>query len=219
MSNVLYEPLPFVWEKNGIEYVVNTSFRIGVQLSLLFEDDEVTERERQYYMIVLLFGNDDGSIREFPQNPDDFSECLEWFMSGWHHDNPSPQKEHNEKVMDYFVDQGRIYADFRHVYGVNLNEADMHWWEFQWMLWNMPDGQSSFMNVIRIRTQKPRRKASKEELDAISRGKSIYGIGKSRTQEYTKEQEKAIDDYDRMMAEIKAKKMDEAKIIEEFRKR
>ena len=38
-------------------------------------------------------------------------------------------------------------------------------------------------------------------------------------QEYTKEQEKAIDDYDRMMAEIKAKKMDEAKIIEEFRKR
>ena len=74
-------------------------------------------------------------------------------MSGWHHDNPSPQKEHNEKVMDYFIDQGRIYADFRHVYGVNLNEADMHWWEFQWMLWNMPDGQSSFMNAIRIRTQ------------------------------------------------------------------
>ena len=62
MSNVLYEPLPFVWEKNGIEYVVNTSFRIGIQLSLLFEDDEVTERERQYYMIVLLFGNDDGSF-------------------------------------------------------------------------------------------------------------------------------------------------------------
>ena len=82
----------------------------------------MTERERQYYMIVLLFGNDDGSIREFPQNPDDFSECLEWFMSGWHHDNPSPQKEHNEKVMDYFIDQGRIYADFRHVYGVNLTK-------------------------------------------------------------------------------------------------
>lgn len=49
MSNVLYEPLPFVWEKNGIEYVVNTSFRIGIQLSLLFEDDEVTERKTVLY--------------------------------------------------------------------------------------------------------------------------------------------------------------------------
>lgn len=218
MNNVLYNNLPYAWEKNGVEYILNTSFCVGVQLSLLFDDEELTGLERMYYITQLLFANKDGTIREFPQNPDDFEECLQWFMSGWHHDKPNPQQEHNEKVMDYYVDQGRIYADFRQIYGINLNTEDMHWWEFQWMLWNMPDGLSSFLNVVRIRTQKPRAGASLEEIKAIKNAKTIYGLGKEKGQEYTKEQEKAIDDYDQMMAEIKAKMIAENEALKEFRK-
>ena len=218
MNNVLYNRLPYIWEKDGVEYILNTSFCVGVQLSLLFEDKELTGLERMYYMTQLLFGNKDGTIRNFPQNPNDFEECLYWFLSGWHHDNPSPQQEHNEKVMDYYVDQGRIYADFRQIYGINLNTEDMHWWEFQWMLWNMPDSQSSFLTAVKIRTQKPREGASAEEIKAIKNAKASYGLEREKIQEYTKEQEKAIDDYDRMMAEIRARKMAENEALIEFRK-
>lgn len=31
-------------------------------------------------------------------------------------------------------------------YGINLNEADLHWWEFMGMLWNMPERQSSLQS-------------------------------------------------------------------------
>ena len=104
MSNVLYEQLPYVWDDGFREYIINTSFRIGVQLSLLFEDNEITDREREYYMINLMFGDGKGNIREFPENPDKFSECLAWFMNGWYHDNPNPKKDHDEKVIDYVGD-------------------------------------------------------------------------------------------------------------------
>lgn len=218
MSNVLYEPLPDCWEKDGRSYIVNTSFRIGIQLSLLFDDNEITERERQYYLLALLFGNEDGSIREFPQDPDEFMECLDWFIGGWYHDNQTEQTKHNEKVMDYYVDQGRIYADFRHIYSINLNEVDMHWWEFQWLLWNMPDEESSFLSVIKIRTQKPRRKAGKEELEAIRRGKTMYGLKTKRKEKLTREQEKAIDEYDKMMSEYRNKRTKEKEALAQFRK-
>ena len=86
------------------------------------------------------------------------------------------------------------------------------------MLWNMPDSQSSFLTAVKIRTQKPREGASAEEIKAIKNAKAIYGLEREKIQEYTKEQEKAIDDYDRMMAEIRARKMAENEALIEFRK-
>ena len=47
--------------------------------------------------------------------------CVEWFLNGWNHDKTADQ-ESNEKIMDFYVDQGRIYADFeRHAYESTCN--------------------------------------------------------------------------------------------------
>ena len=200
MSNVLYEELPTIW--NG--YKVNTWFQIGVQLVLLIEDETIDKRIKPQIMISLLFGNEDGSIRETPETDEEIRSCVEWFLNGWNYDKTADQ-ESNEKIMDFYVDQGRIYADFRQIYHINLNSAQMHWWEFCWLLWNMPRELSSFMQVLEIRTKKPGRKASAEERRQIQKGKQIYGLGEPRREKtYSGSEIAKIDSYDERMRKIRS---------------
>lgn len=199
MNNVLFEPLPTEW--NG--YEVNTDFQVGVQLSLCFEDDDLSEEERTQYAIYLLFCDEKGNLRNFPER-EELEECLKWYMTGWNHDN-SPKSQERERLLDYYVDQGRIYADFRQIYHINLNNCELHWWEFQWLLWNMPHSLSSFMQVIDIRTKKPGRKASADERKAILEAQKIYGLSEKK-KTYTEDQKIKIDEFDEKMKKIKQSK-------------
>lgn len=198
--NVFLEGLPDEW--NG--YQVNTWFQIGIQIALLIEDSEVSEFERQHYLQLLLFGNEDGTIRECPEG-EDFNDCFRWFMGGWNLDRaPKDEENDDERLMDYTVDQGRIYADFKQIYQIDLLDADLHWWEFQWLLWNMPRDRSAFMQAIEIRTKKPRKGATAEERKAIKKAKAIYGLPK-RKPTYSVEEKAKIDAYDKRMEALKNK--------------
>lgn len=209
MSNVLYQPLPD--EYQGVK--VNTDFQIGIQVSLCLEDMELTEDERMRCALYLLFGNDDGTVRELPE---DIEGCFTWFLSGWNHDNKAEDND-KRKVMDFFVDQGRIYADFIQIYGINLNRASMHWWEFCWLLWNMPYKYSSFHQAIEIRTMKPKKGASAEERRAIANAQKVFSLEET-PKEYTEQEKQAIDTYDEMMRQIKERKKTEEQALKEFKR-
>lgn len=216
-NNILYEPLPEEW--NG--YKVNTWFQVGIQVSIMNDDDSLSDYEKSQSLLWLLFGDEDADgnefRREYPQG-EDFKECVTWFLNGWCHDK-SPKQKDRQKVMDYYIDQYRIYADFRQIYGINLNEADMHWWEFCGLLWNMPYKQSSFLRVIEIRTKKIRKGMSKEEKEATKEAQETYSLEQKKSVEYTEEQEQKIDEYDRMMELARKKAEEKEKIIEQFGKR
>ncbi len=218
MNNVFLDELPTKW--NG--YEVNTWFQIGIQIQLLQDDTELSTAEKSELMLQLLFCDEDGSIREFPRTNEELQECITWFMSGWHHDN-IVKIDNQKKVMDFDVDQWRIYADFLQIYHIDLNTVDMHWWMFCGLLWNMPREQSSFMQVLEIRQKKPHKNASAEERKAIELGHKIYDLKKPEVhKEYSTEEKKAIDDYDRWMEEQKKKEQQkkeiESEALKEFNK-
>jgi hypothetical protein len=208
MNNVFLDELPTSW--NG--YEVNTWFQIGIQIQLLKDDEELSQVEKSETILQLLFGNSDGQIREFPPSQEEFQECLNWFMNGWYHDN-DVKSENRIRLMDYDVDQWRIYADFLQIYGIDLREADLHWWAFNGLLWNMPNEKSSFMQVLQIRQKKPHKHASAEERKAIDLGHKIYDLKKKTVhKEYSSEEKKAIDDYDAWMESIKRQKAQKKEI-------
>lgn len=198
MNNILLDPLPTEYE--GCR--VNTSFRIGIQLCLLQEEVDLSATERYAIIRELLFGEPDGNIRKTPEN---LHECIKWYLTGWEHDNHVPSEEPNKRMMDYDIDQYRIYADFLKIYGIDLNTADMHWWVFQGLLWNMPHEQSSFMQCLEIRGKKPRKNASTEERNAISKAHKRFDLPE-RPKVYTSEEERKIDEFDRMREEAKKNK-------------
>lgn len=198
MSNVLYEPLPEEWHG----YPINSFFQIGIQIYLASEDSSLMDFERVQIIKELLFP------AEAPP-PEEMQECIGWFLNGWCHDRSLQEKE-KRKLLDFNRDQWRIYADFRQNYGINLNEADIHWWEFMGMLWNMPDRQSSFLQVIEIRRKKIKAKMSREEKEAIRQAQYIYGLEKTedkKKREFTMEEKGKIDDVDRLRERMKEKRV------------
>ena len=202
MNNVLLDDLPTEW--NG--YQLNTGFDIGIQIMQIQYDNTITEYEKHDMLLWLLFG-DGEETREHPCG-EDFDECFKWFLNGWFHDNPDPESQNSrERVVDYDVDQWRIYADFRQIYGIDLAETDyMHWWKFCGLLWNMPYRQSSFLQVVQTRQERPRNGASAEERRSLQKRKMIYALEQlEEKKEYTEEEKNAIDAFDRMMAERRGK--------------
>lgn len=201
MNNILLDELPTSFKG----YEVNTWFQIGIQASLVYADEELDESSRSKILLELLFSEEDGSLREFPREPEEMQELLAWYMNGWYHDNKPDKQDPRKRIMDYDIDQWRIYADFLQIYHIDLNQSDMHWWMFQGLLWNMPREQSSFMQVLEIRQKKPRPKATADEKKAISTGHKIYDL-KPLKKALTAEEEKEIDAYDEMMKKIRAQK-------------
>ena len=123
------------------------------------------------------------------------------------------------RLMDFNNDQWRIYADFRQIYGINLNEADLHWWEFMGMLWNMPQRQSSFLQVVDIRRKKLKSKMSKEERESIRNAQYIYGLEekKEKKRVYTDAEKQKIDEVDALREKMKRKKEETGEALDFFR--
>lgn len=210
VPNVLYDELPESW--NG--YQINWWFQIGIQIYLASEDCELTDQEKTEIIVDLLFPEEIPSAEEI-------DECINWFLNGWSHDR-TLRKKQKKKLIDFNKDQWRIYADFRQVYGINLNEAeDLHWWEFMGMLWNMPYKQSTFLQVIEIRKKRIKAKMFKEEREAIKEAQYIYGLEdrkEQQTKNYSKEETQKIDTVDLLREKMKAKRKIKNEAAEIFRR-
>ena len=214
MTNVMLDPLPTEWLEPGTNkvYLVNCDYRIGIQIALVQDDKDLAQYEKAGIILSLMF-DDETEERPVPQGKS-AEECIRWLMNGWYHDGIGSSEE-KRKLIDYDVDQWRIYADFRSIYGVDLATEDMHWWKFCGLLWNMPHKQSSFLQAIEIRRKKKEEAKSDAEKKAIQEAQKIYAL-EQPGQGYTEEEAAKIDEYDAMMVRMKKKTEEEA--LKVFRK-
>ena len=214
MTNVMLDPLPTEWLEPGTNkgYRVNCDYRIGIQIALVQDDKDLAQYEKAGIILSLMF-DDETEERPVPQG-ESAEECIRWLMNGWYHDGIGSSEE-KRKLIDYDIDQWRIYADFRSIYGVDLATEDMHWWKFCGLLWTMPHKQSSFLQAIEIRRKRKEEAKSDAEKKAIQKAQKIYAL-EQPGQEYTEEEAAKIDEYDAMMARMKKKSEEEA--LKMFRK-
>lgn len=160
MWNIMLDEKPDNW--NG--YPVNTDFRIGIQVMLLLEDKELSDREKTDKVMDLLFP---GII------PEDVTGAIRWFMGGWNHDKHGSRAE-SVKETDYDIDQWRIYSAFRSQYGIDLNTAELHFWEFMALLTTLEE--CAYTRVIDIRRRKIEAKMDKKEKQALKEAKKVYAL-------------------------------------------
>jgi len=165
MFNVLTDDLPREWNR----YRINAGFEIGIKISQLLKDPELTIAEKAGVAIHLLYIDIPGSTEEAMSG-------IQWFLNGWNHDNHSGSKDSVE-VFDFDVDQWRIYAAFRSQYNINLNTARLHWFEFMGLLTNL--SECTFSQVVEFRGKKLTSKMSAVEKKAIMDAKKLYKIHKA----------------------------------------
>lgn len=189
MFNIMLDPVPTDWEG----FLIETDFRIGIQICQIIEDKELSMIERHAKISELLFPG---------VCPDDSGQkaAIKWFLTGWNHDRNKKSKD-TARVLDYDIDQWRIYSAFRNQYGIDLNTVDLHYWQFMGLLTTLDE--CAFTRVIDIRMKKVKPKMSKEEKEAIRKAKEAYRL------EQREEKESDAD---------KERRQEAIKLFEEMRK-
>lgn len=190
MFNVLLDELPREWHG----YPVDMDFQTGIQISQCLTDGDLSKEERAVTAVALIFPE------QYPTDEKEIREALEWYLNGWNHDRLSDKKKESKstELMDFDIDQWRIYAAFRQQYGINLNRQRLHFWEFMGLLSNLEE--CAFTRVISIRDKKITSKMSKEEKDAYVKAKKMYAICKEEveTEEEKADREAAIEEFNRL---------------------
>ena len=181
MFNVLLDPLPEEW--NG--YPIDTDFQTGIMISQCLADDDLNESEKFEIAIGLLFPSERPPQEELP-------DALTWFLNGFDHDNHAGEKPSEVIVMDFNIDQWRIYAAFRSQYQIDLNVEKLHWFAFMGLLANVEE--CAFTRVMDIRQKKITSKMSREEKQAIKRAQKIFRIKPPERQLSAKEQQR-VDEF------------------------
>ena len=177
MFNILLDALPEDYEG----YPINTAFQTGILISMCLSDEELSEHERILTALTLLYGDNIPPMETALAG-------LKWFMSETNHDNYEGVKSDNIIIMDYDVDQYRIYAAFRNQYHIDLNTADMHWFEFNGLLDNIRE--CSLTDVMQLRQTKIPSHFSAKERRELEAKQKIFRLGKKNVDEEYSESEK-----------------------------
>lgn len=182
MYNILLDPLPKDW--NG--YPIDTDFQTGIMISQCLTDDSLSDLEKFYVAAWLLFPTD--------SRPDNagIGKAINWYMTDFLHDN-YPEKKRNDVVMDWDIDQWRIYAAFWAQYHIDLNRTRMHWFQFMGLLTNLEE--CAFTRVMDIRQKEITSKMSPEEKKVYRNAKKIYEIKPPNDESITPEEQARINDF------------------------
>lgn len=124
--NLLCDKTPDTITVSGVDYKINTDFRVWIKFELILTNqiDDTLSAEILAEIQKLVFRT------PCPMNEETVEAILNFYRCG------KPPEKHsgggNDKaVFDYDFDDGYIYAAFLEQYGIDLNDANLHWWKFR----------------------------------------------------------------------------------------
>lgn len=192
MFNVLLDKLPTEYEG----FPIDSDFQTGIQLWQILEDETLSQYEKDEICRELLFLDKDEEGN--PIGLPDIGVAIkgvQWFLSEWYKDRADG--EDNSRVMDYDIDQWRIYSAFRTQYGVNLNTDKLHFWEFMGLLNTL--NECAFTRIVGIRQRELSKNMSQDERKALKKAKERYALtaeeDNSDVEENSDADEEAIDTF------------------------
>jgi hypothetical protein len=106
-----------------------------------------------------------------PNDPELGTELRDFISMG------EENNETSEKVFDFKIDAGRIFASFMQAYRIDLNKDNLHWWIFMELFKALPD-DTIIRKIIDIRTRKIDPKSSAKDQAEIMRMKNRYSLSK-----------------------------------------
>lgn len=116
------DPLPTAYKG----FALNTGHRTILRIIRMLRDPEIDEKDRPGILSGMFFASGkrpgrSGTLMAF-----------DWFVTC----GKTDRDETTEGVrdMDYEQDAQEIYAAFRQLYGIDLMETELHWWQFSALL-------------------------------------------------------------------------------------
>lgn len=173
------------------KYCINTDFRIAIECNQIAQDKEIGDYERALAIIYKLYGED--GLNDFSNHDQLIKLAKKYLLANKEFDSNNS----NEPDMDFVQDMDYIKASFMSDYNINLDEREMHWWEFS----NLIDGLSNselgnccVLNRIRnLRTYDVSQIKDRKEREKLIKAKERVALKKTQKENnLTKEQEESM---------------------------
>lgn len=170
------------------KYKIDTSYKTAIKCNEIAENENINDIERALAIIYKLFGEE---ALEDTENRELLLEKAKKYLSCGVEitDNNEP------KDMDFIQDMPYIKASFMSDYHIDLNNTDMHFWEFYELLNGLSNsdmGNCCVLNRIRnIRNFNLGEVKDPIERERIKKAKQAVALKKTKKKATLKEQESA----------------------------
>lgn len=161
----LYESLPDSVTVNGKRYKLYLDFKNVLRMLEIIGQDDLTPAARDWYALRCVLKKNP------PRKYQDLLAAVMRLLFG------TNKKTDGERLTSFEQDADLIRAAFWQEYGINLYRDDLHWFEFQALVQNLPSG-NRYTDVIGIRAQETptANKYNQKEREALIRAKSYYAL-------------------------------------------
>lgn len=172
MANILLDILPETVDIDGIEYRINSDFRISILFELLMQDDELGKRQKLVQGLRLYYP-------EIPHNVTMAVDKMIWFYrcgketgNGGHGSGSGRAKQ----IYSFEYDDDYIYAAFLEQYGIDLQDIkELHWWKFRALFRGLSE-DTEFVKIMGYRSVKITSEMSKEQREFYKKMQSIHAL-------------------------------------------
>ena len=182
-------------EINDDKFKINTDFRVAIECNRIAQDDTIGDYERALAIIYKLFGKK--GLEALHIHDKLLLMAKEYLSCGKKIDEDIDEKPD----MDYIEDYSYIKTSFRSDYGINLDNENMHWWEFFDLmngLSNSEFGNCCILNRIRnLRNYDTKDIKDSKERQKIEKAKQQVALKryKPKRKEATEEQKKSAEEF------------------------
>ena len=178
-------------EIDGKKYKINTSYKVAIKCQEVATDESIGDYERTLAIIYLLYGD------EGIDNPKHYSKLLEKakiYLSCGENETNEQELENNTPDFDYKQDIKLIQASFKSDYGIDLNDTEMHWWDFFWYLNGLTE--NCVLNRVReIRTYDISQIKDAKERKKIEQAKKRWQLKTNHKINITQRQQNGVDTF------------------------
>lgn len=171
-------------EVAGVQYAINTDYRVALRCFEVIEDPSICDEERALAVIYLLFGEvPTTNMEDFLRIAGNYLRCGE----------TEEAQESNKKDMDFTADEKYIAASFMSDYQIDLSAVDMHFWQYIHLIQGFTE-RSVMSRVREIRNY------DLEELkDPKSRAKMVKAKqAVALPDKFSKAEQEAIDEFEKL---------------------
>ena len=174
ICNLLIDPLPEAVIIDGTKHPINTSFRAGILFELLItEDHELSPAEKIAVGLGIWYPEMTfGDLQAAWNAAVDFYCCGKTLPQ---RRLAAAQKGFDARAYSYELDAEYICAAFQSEYGIDLTDAEMHWWRFR-ALFRGLGSDNELVKIMGYRSANLSEIKSKEERARITRLKNIYAL-------------------------------------------
>lgn len=184
MMNLLLTGLPDSIKVKNKVHKVHSDYKTGVKIILAMEDRNLTDREKQFVLVNLLYE----SI------PEDFSEAVLKgikFINCGSEDFGGGNKSLSSRLYSFEHDAKYIYSGIDKVLRGKLSRGEfVHWWEFVMAFMELPE-DCTMSKILYFRTQYAKNKLTKEERKIYTENRDLFEL----PQELTADEKTALDEF------------------------